>query len=242
MRKTLYNLILIFLITTLFGCQKVEVPTDQAEDIYFNELKDNLQNWGLGNEVISYVSLNRSYDWYIDQYDTGVHSSLNCGPTSVVMAGNFFKPDFNHTAEQARSLYRENGGWWYDDDINQALDYFGVDYYKTVINNIDDLKSIINNNRIILINNDMSKISYNSNNSHRLNKFYSGVTGHYLIVKGYLITDQYTLFEVYDPFTMRKYYSDQLPKGKNRYYEANQLIESILTWYPTVYEIPKYKE
>jgi hypothetical protein len=242
MKKILHVLLFLFLLTTISSCKQDNISTTDYLDTYKEQLSDNLFSWGLGNEIISYVSLGRSYNWYIDQYETGGYASVNCGPASVEMAGRFSFREFNHTASEARSIYQSQGGWWYDSDINQALDLFGIEYIKKSISNSDDLIESIDEGRIVLINNDMSKIPYNTNPNERMNRFYSGVTGHYLIVKGYLITDLYTLFEVYDPFSIKKTYDDNTLKGINRYYESNVFINSITTWYPMVYEIIKSDE
>ena len=242
MKKLTYSLLLLLLLTTLGSCKQDNQSTLVYLDQYKQELTLNLSSWGLGNEIITYVSLGRSYDWYVDQYDTGGFASVNCGPASIEMAGRFQHRVFNHTAIEARSLYQSQGGWWYDNDINQALDTFEIEYVKRSVSSSKDLMDILDSGNIVLINNDMSKIPYNNNHDERINRFYSGVTGHYLIVKGYLITDLYTLFEVYDPFSIKKVYSDSKLKGINRYYESSALITSITTWYPMVYEITKINE
>ncbi|MCK7487717.1 MAG: hypothetical protein MZU97_21115 [Bacillus subtilis] len=100
-----------------------------------------------------------------------------------------------------------------------------------ILSSAADLIDAIDAGRIVLINNDMSKIPYNDNVESRVNRFYTGVTGHYLLVKGYLITDTFTYFEVYDPFNGSSYYADASPRGLNRFYESEALVQSILQWY-----------
>ncbi len=200
-------------------------------------IRANLSTWGLGTSLVAYQSNERDYAWYVNQFTTGTHGSVNCGPTSVEMAGRWSRSGFDHTAQEARSLFRAQGGWWYDSDIAGALDAFDIDYVVSYLSSADDLIDAIDAGRIVLINNDMSKIPYNDNVESHVNRFYTGVTGHYLLVKGYLITDTFTYFEVYDPFNGSSYYADASPRGLNRFYESEALVQSILQWYTKVYEI-----
>ena len=43
-----------------------------------------LEEWGLGREESGYVSLNRDYDWYVDQYETKSGHQYNDGPASII--------------------------------------------------------------------------------------------------------------------------------------------------------------
>jgi len=227
-------------ITTTTTTTTITTTTTTTEELYRNyeeQLLLNLSNYGLGNDLIKYVSNDRDYNWYVNQLNTGVHAYSNCGPASIEMVSRWSDQLSRVTAKNAREKFRPNGGWWYDEDIKGALDLYRIPHETSYITKIDDLISVIESGRIALINNNMSLIPYNSISSERTNRFYSNVTGHYLIVKGYLITDIGTFFEVYDPYTINSRYSDNTPKGKNRYYEAESLIDSIVSWYIKIYEI-----
>lgn len=226
--------------TTTTTTTTITTTTTTTEELYRNyeeQLLLNLSNYGLGNDLIKYVSNDRDYNWYVNQLNTGVHAYSNCGPASIEMVSRWSDQLSRVTAKNAREKFRPNGGWWYDEDIKGALDLYRIPHETSYITKIDDLISVIESGRIALINNNMSLIPYNSISSERTNRFYSNVTGHYLIVKGYLITDIGTFFEVYDPYTINSRYSDNTPKGKNRYYEAESLIDSIVSWYIKIYEI-----
>jgi hypothetical protein len=204
---------------------------------YIEQLQANLSAWGLGTTLNLYYSLERPYSWYVNQFTTDPFGSVNCGPTSVEMAGLWTHPEFAHTAEEARTLYRSEGGWWYDSDISGALTTFGIDYEVSYLANRNDLIANLESGRIILINNNMSLIPYNSTSESRLNRFYTGVTGHYLLVIGYIVTDTGTYFEMYDPYNGSQTYLNGTPKGQNRYYEYGVLVESIVQWYSKIYAI-----
>jgi hypothetical protein len=224
-------------ITTTTTSISISTSATTSTTPYIDQLQENLSAWGLGSTLNLYYSLDRPYSWYVNQFTTDPFGSVNCGPTSVEMAGLWTHPEFAHTAEEARSLYRSEGGWWYDSDIAGALSTFGIDYEFAYLSDSDDLIAFLQSGQIILINNNMSLIPYNPTSESRLNRFYTGVTGHYLLVIGYIVTDTGTYFEMYDPYNGSKTYLNGSPKGQSRYYEADVLVESILQWYTKIYAI-----
>ena len=255
-RVILNNLIaltlLILFISVSTGCSvpievsevntevSTEVSTEiNTEDNSGNSVNDsltileaNIKSWKLGNDLILYAGSNRTYDWYIDQAHTGDHSMSNCGPTSVAMAAKWADEAFEGTPEKARDAFRPEGGWWYSDDIEESLKLFKVDYDSILIEDINTLRSIIDSGRIAIINNSMGYITRETDTTAHTNRFYDFDSGHYLILKGYALVDQYTYFEVYDPNNWDMTYEDGTPMGKDRYYEASVFMDSIENWYP----------
>ena len=53
-----------------------------------------IRSYGLGKTLADEVSNDVDYEWYLDQFNTGEHSLLNCGPTSVTMAIKWFDQNF----------------------------------------------------------------------------------------------------------------------------------------------------
>lgn len=210
----------------------LDTLVETTTESYIDTIKSSLSEWGLGQTFISYVGNNRDYEWYFDQALTGLHSDVNCGPSSVAMAALWANKDTSATAEAARKAFRPSGGWWYSDDINNALDLFAVDYEVTGLDTLYDLRAIIDSGSIAIVNNSMSYIPQNDNENEHVNRFYSFDSGHYFIVKGYLLVDDKTYFEVYDPNNWGDVYADETPKGKDRYFEATALMDSIENWYP----------
>lgn len=201
-------------------------PSDHQKNLYAN-----VQAWGLGKTITTYKSNDRDYLWYFDQADSGIHSGNNCGPSSIQMVGKWMDKDFKMTAEDIRKDFRPLGGWWYGEDINGSLDKYKIVYQMKTIEDKYDLMFIIDASNIAIINNNMDVITRNPNENQRTNRFYDYVTGHYFIVKGYVIVDNKTYFEVYDPNNWGATYEDGTPKGQNRYYEAETLLNSIRQWY-----------
>ena len=83
----------------------------------------------------------------------------------------------------------------------------------------------------------MSWITYNARSEERVGRFYRGVTGHYLIVKGYIETDHGEFFKVYDPYSINRRYTDGTLMGSYRYYESVEFLRSITNWYTKAYQI-----
>lgn len=211
---------------------EASTTTEAEMPSYRDTLEANLKTWGLGNKLIDYVSNDRAYDWYIDQAHTGTHAGANCGPSSVTMAAKWVDEEFSKSAEDARKKFSPLGGWWYGDDIEGCLDYFDVDYTTVYIEDAYTLMSIIDSGKIAIVNNSMGYIPLVSDNTSRVNRFYTFDSGHYFIVKGYLKVDNQTYFEVYDPNNWDMLYEDGTEMGKNRYYESTVLLSSIQNWYP----------
>ncbi len=230
--KTIETTSPVTLETTMITELTLEETTVDLKLLKLESLNAVSLEWGLGDNVSTYVSNDRDYDWYVDQAVTGLHAGNNCGPSSIEMAAKWYDKDTKASAENARNHFRSDGGWWYSDDINNALDLYSIPYEVISIQSETDLTSLIDQGSIAIINNSMSFIPFNSNTNERINRFYSFDSGHYFIVKGYTIADDTLYFEVYDPNNWYESYDDGEPKGKDRYYESSVLMSSILNWYP----------
>lgn len=192
---------------------------------------NTLKRWGLGRTQSEYVSNNRPYSWYIDQGNTGYYSNNNCGPSSTTMALKWYNRNFSKTAEDARNTYLENGGWWRTTDVTNYLSLNNARY--SVINNSGEgtLKNILKQGNIAILCIDTSYLSYNGNSEQRVGRFYDYQGGHFIVVKGYIVVDGRTYFEVYDPNNWDETYSDGQAKGQNRYYASTELMNAMNNWW-----------
>lgn len=237
MKKYLLSIALLTLLLSSCGIFPSTSQDPDAGLTYTQRLYAHSQDWGLGASISTYVTNDRDYDWYIDQQTTGTYWSVNCGPTSVEMAGHFSNESFGYTAEDARAIYRPGGGWWYDSDIQGALTQFQIPNQSSTIGNATDLMSLLDTGGVVLVNPDMSRIAMEAEPDDRVGLFYQPGTGHYLIVKGYVVVDGNTFFEVHDPWSIGVKYDNGELKGKNRYYDAVTFLDAILNWWPKVYTI-----
>jgi len=243
------TLLIIFLIVTIriVPLEKVIdiTKTISADDKgLFRLTKKNVKRWGLGTELQEYVSLDRDYDWYIDQHNTGKYGKSNCSVTCVVMTKKWCYKDYKKTTEEARAavvslreahdkVYGHNKYGTYRNYFNNNLIENGIkvseEYNKNVteeklINNIKEGKIIISSLR-------NSAFSGNENSIERVHKYGvkgGGVLGnHSIILKGYAKVDDKLYFEVYDPYNCRMKYSDGTPMYMNRYYLAEQVVKGM---------------
>lgn len=195
--------------------------------------ESHFEEWGLEGNYVSSVSLDKPYEWYIDQGSTGQFSNVNCGPSSVAMAANWYDSSFRVTAKKARSEFRPQGGWWYiNTDIVPYLDKHGIVEKSVYFSSKDALIDALDNGHIAIVCLDMNKISKQTGAGSHLGTFYttSKDWGHFFVVKGYVKTDKVTYFEVYDPYSLGQVFTDHSPKGKDRYYDADEVQRSSLQW------------
>ena len=196
--------------------------------------------WGLEGTLVSYVSNERSYEWYIDQGSTGPCSGVNCGPASSTMAAHWYDSSFTGTTQDARNEFYNNGGWWYTSDINAYFTNHGIAHSQRSYSSNTEITGQIDRGNIVLLCLDMYYITYGNVSGKRVNKFYntSGTGwGHFLLVKGYVQTSSKLYFEVYDPYSMGRKYPDGTPMGKDRYYDSNDILTSAGIWWPCMITI-----
>lgn len=188
--------------------------------------------WGMGGFLKQEVSLNRNYDWYINQAETGIFSDVNCAPTSVVMVARWLDKDFPHSVEDAREMYNPEGGGWYTQDIQNCLLDYEIDH--TVIDlatSTEETTGIIqvqlDEGNILMVCIDIHYLRLCENDSVRVDKYYETIalgTGHCIVVKGYKLVNGAVFFEIYDPAGYNFRYNDGQSKGKDRYYRGDDVF------------------
>ena len=195
--------------------------------------------WGLGGFQKKTLSNNRDYSWYLDQANTGEHSRNNCGPTSTTMAALWFDEHFDRTAEQARESYNPEGGWWYTDDIHDYLNDFNIPHFFISLGSYSDatwsiVTSQLDAGNICILNLDMYYVRGAERANWRVDKFYNTNGrdwGHFIIAKGYKVVDGNKYFEIYDPYSWEKKYSDGGLKGMDRHYRSEDIFKATSIWW-----------
>jgi hypothetical protein len=192
------------------------------------------RKYGLGKIVEDFHANDVSYNWYLDQMNTGTYSGINCGPTSATMAIKWVNAGFTKTPQDARNTYRSTGGWWYTDDITNYLTSYQVNNTVIQINDIKSLSDELDLGNIAILCLDMYYIRKEINPAWHTDKFYKTSNtgwGHFIVIKGYKVVDNETFYEAYDPYSMGiKYVNDTL-KGLNRYYRAEDLSDATSKWW-----------
>jgi hypothetical protein len=194
----------------------------------------SLRSLGLGETLGKEVSNNVDYEWYLDQANTGEHSLLNCGPSSVTMAIKWFDESFAGSPQDARNTYRPGGGWWYTNDIIDYLNDHSVNNRTITLDQFSNVKAEIDDGNIVILCLDMFYVSHSKYPEHHLHKFYEtpyAGWGHFIVVKGYKEVDGRILYEGYDSNSLDRTYPDGGLKGKDRYYTSADLDAATNIWW-----------
>ena len=228
---TRFNL-LILVFTLLFSCTEKKCETIPFDAATKNQL---LQGWGLGNKLIEEYSNDIHSDWYIDQLKTGRYYAENCGPTVATMALKWSDTNLTITVKEARSTYVSKGGCWWTSDITAYLDNHHVyNYISSLKDTEQSLVKELKAGNIAILCVDMSYIHFIRQKNKHVGKFYKTGNkgwGHFIIVKGYKKVDEKLYFEIYDPYSMGKKYSNNELKGKNRYYNSADIKQATNHWW-----------
>lgn len=164
---------------------------------------------------VSTVSAKIVYVSYTDevslttQYNTGRYWRDNCGAASLYMALEYMEYNLG-SVEDIRRGIKNQSGWLYTNELEDYLDDNEVDYDVVEIEYEEDIIKAIDKGILIMCL-DMSKVS---------GKDYSGITGHFIAVVGYVYRDEEYLLEVYDPMSR-----------KTKYYELNEVFLSASEWW-----------
>ena len=214
------------------------VSNGKSQDTETRSIKvpefSSIRSLGLGTALGSEVSNNVDYEWYLDQSNTGEHSLVNCGPTSVTMAIKWFDQTFTGKPQDARNAYRPGGGWWHTIDIISYLNEHSVNNRTITLDQFSNVKAEIDEGNIVILCLDMFYVSFSKYPEHHLNKFYetnAAGWGHFIVVKGYKEVDGKILYEAYDSNSLDRSYPSGGLKGKDRYYSSTDLDAATNIWW-----------
>ena len=192
--------------------------------------------YGIGRNTTAEKSNNVTHSWYIDQATTGRYANGNCGPTCATMAAKWYNSSFARSVEEARNTIRPTGEWWYTNDVSNYLKNNHTGNFYADLNQASDLKSRIDNGHIVILCLDMYYVRELTGGKPdwHIDKFYHNnapKVGHFIIVKGYRIVDGVLWFEVYDPASSGRKYSNGGLKGLDRYYRAEDIMRATNVWW-----------
>ncbi len=170
-------------------------------------------------------------NWYRTQFNTGTLG--NCGPATVSMAAAWAKEKYVPVINIRQAIgWRGDGGTNFDELISVMGDH-GVTATQQHIQNTQDIFDIIDNGNIAIVLFHTGGISEvkGDPSTNFFGKYYPDAVGHYVIIKGYSTDKNY--FIVQDPIpsdwgSNSKRYNDGISMiGRNRYYKADELLNSL---------------
>ncbi|MDW8803154.1 SH3 domain-containing protein [Clostridium sp. A1-XYC3] len=193
-------------------------------------IKSKAASLGLGNNETESVSNNKNFDWYIGQNDTGKYSAINSGPAAVAMAIKWTNPSQDKSVAYIRDTYESNVLAWNMNNIASSLKDSNIKYSSCDNISEDELKKQLKSGNILIVNLNPQYINYNDSSESRVGRFHIVDGSAYtVIIKGYKVVDGKTYFEIYDSFNINSNYLDGSPKGKNNYYPANEVLNSLMS-------------
>lgn len=201
--------------------------------------EDYISEWGFGGFLSYERSLNRDYEWYIDQSQTGTFSAVNCAPSSMIMAGRWSSENFTYTIDDVRKWINSSGGGYSSLEIDACLDMLGLDHgILDLGDRYEDTRQLmseqIDSGHVLILCLDVHYLILDEDPAHHVGKYYRTLylgVGHCIVVKGYKIVDGNYFFEVYDPAGYNFKYQDGSYKGKDRYYPAIDLYTSAFSYW-----------
>lgn len=218
---------------------KVVSADKKISATYQVNVKTDLQYFGVTGTISAEKSLNKSYDFYFDQFDGSQYQAINCGPTVTTMTLKWADSTSGKRPADARSEIPESGGWWYTSDVQHYLQEYGV---NSTIDTLDDISKVvkrsIDNNNLVIFCLDMYYVPHNDILYQHTEKFYQTAGagwGHFLLAKGYKQTSTGFYIEIYDPYSESLTYgvitTNQL-KGRDRYYLIPGMTTATNNWWP----------
>lgn len=221
-KKKIFKLSLVILISIIirYGYY-IKITNIEASNPYYIDY-----NLGLGKMVSKEMSNNKSFEWYIDQFDTGRYNYENCGPAAAAMATKWSSNGEKGDATEARSRYKSKGGWWSVLDIESYLKDENISYKEEYSIDKNVVINQLNKGKIIILCIDPRFIDISDNEEEKAGLFYKPSSGHFIVLKGYKLVDDNLYFECYDPASYNSRYKTGELKGKDRYYLADEVILS----------------
>ena len=214
--------------------------TDKVRHTSFTIVQQTeLQYFGVGGNITGQKSLNKTYEFYYDQFDGSTFQAINCGPSVTTMAIKWADSTFTKKPVDARDEILSSGGWWYTNHVQLYLTEHGINNKIDTLSDVTALvKQAIDNGDALILCLDMFSVPFNSLDYQHTQKFYptdAAGWGHFLFVKGYKQTNTNFYLEIYDPYSGGDRYtsiSGKQLKGRDRYYASDGIKTATNIWWP----------
>jgi len=173
-----------------------------------------------------------NFNWYRTQFNSGTPS--NCGPASASMGISWATGKYFPVSSVREAVgWQGNGSTGFEDLLkvikNQGVDDAALRPLRTM----QDIKNVINSGSIaiVLFHTDGVRTARSDPKNDLFGKYYNDSVGHYVVVKGYSMNDEYMV--IHDPipsdWSSNSFrYGDEISMiGRNRYFNANEVLRSL---------------
>lgn len=185
--------------------------------------------------IHAWVSLDRDYDWYMNQMHTGEFSSMNCSPTTLAMILKWLDPNSTVTGEEIYQFDPHYGNGWFQYQACNYLDSMGISYQDVPVKSQYTVLDLIDRGSVISAYVEQSDILYNpeAENGSLYGKYdYYHDGGHNFVIMGYQIEDEGIYYMVFEPGCSDVYYANGDHVGKYRLYAADQVLRGMYDFNP----------
>jgi murein DD-endopeptidase MepM/ murein hydrolase activator NlpD len=172
-----------------------------------------------------------NFSWYRTQFNSGTPS--NCGPASASMGISWGTGKYFPVSAVRQAIgWQGNGGTGFE-ELLKVIQSQDVSADLQPIRTMQDIKNVIDSGSIaiILFLTDGVKTARRDPGYDLFGKYYNDSVGHYVVVKGYSVNDEYLV--IHDPipsdWSANSFrYADEISMmGRNRYFNTNEILRSL---------------
>jgi len=172
-----------------------------------------------------------NFNWYRTQFNSGTPS--NCGPASASMGISWATGKYFPVSSVREAVGWQGNGSTGFEDLLKVIKSQGVDAELRPLRSMQDIKNIVDSGSIaiVLFHTDGVKTARHDPKNDLFGKYYNDSVGHYVVVKGYSMNDEYLV--IHDPIpsdwgSNSFRYQDEISMiGRNRYFNANEVLRSL---------------
>ncbi len=193
-----------------------------GEKVLFSKQNDIDINWYRGNDNLE--------DEY---YSNGAHHT-------ILMILDWLYSNSQAFKHRPIYMFGENDILT-DESVKDAISvYSEYSIYKPENVTEELIAHNLNKGYVLILKINPEDITHETNMKSHKGIYYYGKE-HYIIIKGFAQIDNSLYFTIYDPFSLYEQYEDGTYKGKNRFFKAKDIIETIKNTGTNVYVIKEPK-
>jgi hypothetical protein len=183
------------------------------------------------------------FNWYRTQYDTGTTS--NCGPATAAMAISWGTSRYFPVSTVRQAVGWQGDGGTSFEELLTVIKREGINASIKNLRTVQDIRDVIDSGAvaIVVFRTDGIKTSRADPASSLFDKYYTDSVGHYIVIKGYSLNEEY--FIIHDPIPSDwgrnsfRYQDDISMIGRNRYYSSKELLNALRR--PNMIVIPQLR-